>query len=79
MMPPSAYELSWSTGELPSEIRPKNKRLGFLHEQLETIEDQCPEYETTKMLYDREVNRLKQYDEFNALPITDYDEKFNLI
>lgn len=79
MIPPAAYELSWSTGELISEIRPKNKRVNFLREQLETLKHQDPEYQTTKASYEKEAIRLEQFCQFNESPITDYQDKYDLI
>jgi hypothetical protein len=79
VIPPPAYELSWSTGELLSEIRPKQKRLDHLRQLLDNMELSSPEYAVTKTSYERELKRLNQYEEFNESPTPGYGEKFDLI
>jgi len=79
VMPPLAYELSWSTGELLSEIRPKQKRIDHLRQLLNGMEQSNPNYQTTVALYEQELKRLNQYEKFNASPSPDYRSKFDLI
>ena len=79
LMPPPAYELSWSTGELLSEIRPKQKRVEHLRQILDNTVQSEPRYQVIEALFERELHRLDQYEEFNESPITNYWNKFDLI
>lgn len=79
VMPPPAYELSWSTGEMKSEIRPKEKRVNFLLTQLQGLDLQDPSHSEIKLTYERELARLKQFDRYNESPTTSYEDEHPLI
>ena len=79
VMPPPVYEISWSTGKLLSEIRPKQKRVDYLGQLLADMGQNDPEYQATKTMYERELKRMNQYKEFNESPFHSYGDKFDLI
>ena len=79
VMPPPVYELSWSTGEMVSEIRPKEKRVDFLLAKLKTLDPGETDYQLTKVSYERELARLKQFKKHNDSPTTNYENEFHLI
>ena len=79
LIPPPVYELSWSTGELHSEIRPKRKRIEYLSQLLADMEQNDPDYEVTKSKLRRERDRMKQFVEFNDSPVLGYNDIFDLI
>lgn len=79
VIPPPAYELSWSTGELLSEIRPKRSHVDHLRGLLAKIEKDDPEYQAIATMCEKELNRLDQFAEFNKAPRPDYRSKFDLI
>jgi len=79
VMPPPVYELSWSTGELRSEIRPKQARIDHLSQLLNEMKKNEPEYQVTKSMYEMELKRMRQFEEFNESPTINYRDKFDLI
>lgn len=79
VMPPPVYELSWSTGEMISEIRPKEKRIEFLLSKLNTLDQQDSNYQSARAAYEKELTRLKQFDKYNKSPKLDYEDEFDLI
>jgi hypothetical protein len=79
VMPPPVYELSWSTGEMISEIRPKEKRVEYLLSKLKNLDRQDSDYQATKASYENELARLKQFVKYNDSPSTNYEDDFHLI
>jgi hypothetical protein len=67
-MPPAAYELSWSTGELRSEIRPKEKRIAHLRRRLETLSPDDPAFDTVRESIEEERQKIAEFEKFNAKP-----------
>lgn len=79
VMPPPVHELSWSTGELLSEIRPKQKHIEQLKQKLNQLEPGGAEYQDVLRKFELEKNRIREFEEFNASPSIDYRDKFPLI
>jgi len=79
VMPPPVHELSWSTGELLSEIRPKHKYVERLRKRLAELEPGEEEYQEIASQIQREENRLKEFQEYNESPSHNYKEHFSLI
>jgi GR25 family glycosyltransferase involved in LPS biosynthesis len=64
--PPLAYELSWSTGELRSDIRPKQVYIDRLEARLETLQEGTPEHETVRKAIADERERFRAFHAYNA-------------
>jgi GR25 family glycosyltransferase involved in LPS biosynthesis len=79
VVPPLAYELSWSTGELPSEIRPKQGYVDHLTRQLQERELAPGERAALQEKIERETRRIAEFEEFNSNPTADYHTKLPLI
>lgn len=79
VMPPPVHELSWSTGELLSEIRPKQKHIEQLKQRLNKLEPGGAEYQDVLRKIELEKNRLQEFEEFNANPSNNYRDKHPLI
>jgi hypothetical protein len=62
VMPPVAYELSWSTGQIRSEIRPKEKHIAFLRSQLSSCPQGTDRYEMIKQQLQDEERRLRDFE-----------------
>lgn len=60
--PPIAYELSWSTGEIRSEIRPKQKHIVYLQKQLSKYSQNTDEYKMIKHQIQNEEKRLSEFE-----------------
>jgi hypothetical protein len=69
-IPPAAYELSWSTGELRSEIRPKQERVDYLRRRLQSLATDSVEYGEVKEAIEIEQQGISSFDEFNSNPET---------
>ena len=63
--PPAAYELSWSTGELRSEIRPKRKYIEQKLALLESLDPLDAKYHEVSASIEREKRRIEQFESFN--------------
>ena len=57
--PPIAYELSWSTGDLRSDVRPKMVHVQKLREQLQDLDPSSREYGETLEALNRELARFE--------------------
>ena len=68
VMPPAAFELSWSTGELGSEIRPKKKRIEYLRQQLERLDPHEPDAARLRNAIEVERRSIIEFDLFNRQP-----------
>jgi len=68
VMPPPAYELSWSTGELLSEIRPKQKHVDHLRSMLKNLDKDSQEYLEFQLKITNEEKRVKEFEVFNDNP-----------
>ena len=68
VMPPAALELSWTTGELLSEIRPKAKHVEYLRGQLCALAPGSQEYQATRERMERELARIRHFEELDAHP-----------
>jgi hypothetical protein len=79
VLPPLAYELSWSTGELPSEIRPKQGYVDHLTRQLLERALSPGERAALREKIERETRRIAEFEEFNSNPTADYHKKLPLI
>lgn len=79
VVPPLAYELSWSTGELPSEIRPKQAYINHLKRRLEECDSESEERAVLLEQIERETRRLAEFEEFNSNPTAEYRTKLPLI
>ena len=79
VMPPPVYELSWSTGELLSEIRPKQKHVESLRKRLKELEPSEEEYREILRKIAMEEKRILEFEEFNANPSKDYRNQYPLI
>jgi GR25 family glycosyltransferase involved in LPS biosynthesis len=64
--PPLAYELSWSTGELRSDIRPKTVYIERLEAKLRTLPPNDPERESVAKAIDLERQRFEAFRAYNA-------------
>jgi len=67
-MPPAAYELSWSTGELRSEIRPKKRRIQYLQDQLGQVDPREATYKRLQREIEEEERAIHKFDALNAKP-----------
>lgn len=68
MEPPLASELSWSTGELRSDIRPKQLFIDRLEARLEDLVEGTPEFEAVQREIAEERRRFEAFEAFNAVP-----------
>ncbi len=66
--PPLAFELSWSTGELRSDIRPKQVFIDRLEARLEDLVEGSPEYEAVRQAIVEERRRFTAFEAYNAIP-----------
>jgi glycosyltransferase involved in cell wall biosynthesis len=64
--PPLAYELSWSTGELRSDIRPKQVYIDRLEKRLQNVPEGTPEHEALRRAIAAEVARFEAFRDYNA-------------
>ena len=62
VIPPVAYDLSWSTGQIRSEIRPKEKHIEFLRSQLSSCQQGTDQYEIIKHQLRDEERRLRDFE-----------------
>lgn len=60
--PPIAYELSWSTGELRSDIRPKQVYIDRLERQLGALDPSSSAYEAIRKAIDDERARFRTFE-----------------
>jgi hypothetical protein len=68
VMPPAAYELSWSTAELRSEIRPKQKYVDRLKKQQQAADEGSTEFVRMQELIADEERRIEDFATFNQDP-----------
>lgn len=64
--PPVAYELSWSTGELRSDIRPKRIYIDYMKARLSTLEPGDARHEMIIREIERELARFERMRTFEA-------------
>ncbi len=64
--PPLAYELSWSTGELRSSIRPKQVYLDRQRALLAQLEPTDPRYPTVLEAIEAEEARFEAFEAYNS-------------
>jgi hypothetical protein len=69
--PPLAYELSWSTGQLRSEIRPKQKYIDFLEQQLSEYSPDSEQYKMIRLQIRDEQQRLLEFESGTMGPDSD--------
>lgn len=60
--PPIAYELSWSTGEIRSEIRPKQKHIEYLRKQLSMYSQDADQCKIIRLQIQNEQQRLREFE-----------------
>jgi len=72
VFPPLVHDLSWSTGEFPSEIRPKEKYVATLRQELEYTNFKDPRYAELVKEIKHEEDRVSRYAEFNKHPVLDH-------
>jgi hypothetical protein len=72
VMPPPVYELSWSTGELVSEIHPKQKHIDHLVNLLKDLDPHSLEYNEILAKIAKEEERLKRFQFINKNPTLDF-------
>jgi hypothetical protein len=63
--PPLAYELSWSTGELRSDIRPKQVYLDRQRALLSGLQPSDPRYQSVLEAIEAEEDRFRAFEVFN--------------
>jgi GR25 family glycosyltransferase involved in LPS biosynthesis len=61
-IPPLAHDLSWSTGEMASEIRPKQKHVDRLKKRLADCSAKDPEYAVLVLKVQKEEQRIRDYE-----------------
>jgi len=76
ILPPAAYELSLSTGELLSEIRPKQKHVEHLEQALAKSKEGTPEHADLERRIAMERARIREFEAFNDCPLPDYRQKY---
>jgi hypothetical protein len=64
--PPLAYELSWSTGELRSDIRPKQVFLERQRALLSRLDPSDERYQTVLDLIEAEEARFDAFEAYNS-------------
>jgi hypothetical protein len=64
--PPLAYELSWSTGELRSDIRPKQVYLDRQRALLSRLQPSDPQYRSVLGATGAEEARFKAFEAYNS-------------
>lgn len=64
--PPLASDLSWSTGELRSDIRPKQVYIDRLEAMLKEMTEGTPEFESVRQAIAEEKDRFEAFYAYNA-------------
>ncbi|MEH6585797.1 MAG: glycosyltransferase family 25 protein [Halioglobus sp.] len=62
LFPPIAYEHSWSTGQLRSDIRPKEVYISRLERQLAQLESYSDEYKAIVLAIEDERKRFRKFE-----------------